>query len=274
MVRSLTSGVSGVQQFQGKLDVIGNNIANSNTYGFKTGRADFEDSFSQQMEASGGPAVVQVGSGVTTGSVRSMFETGLISKTGIASDMAINGDGFFQVKDPVSGDLFLTRAGDFIRNSEGYLVNSQGFRVQGYMDSSLTARGDIKIDDAGKPEAITTSMTDYKIEKDGKIKVVLGGNGNFIRGQVLLQRVQDPDALIKEGNSLFSGMEDAGALAQIEVPGTNGLGEILGGQIESSNVDLANEFASMITAQRGFQASARIITTTDEMLQEVVNLKR
>jgi flagellar hook protein FlgE len=89
-----------------------------------------------------------------------------------------------------------------------------------------------------------------------------------------LQNFQNPQALVKEGNNLYSGMAAAGPLAQIEAPNTNGLGTIQSGALELSNVDLTNEFASLITTQRGFQASARIITTSDEMLQEVVNLKR
>jgi len=273
MVRSLNSGVSGIQQFQGKLDVIGNNIANSNTFGFKTGRADFEDAFSQSLGSVGGPNTVQIGSGVTTGAVRSLFSDGDYASTGMPSDLAIKGDGFFEVKDPVSGKTFLSRAGNFSKSPEGYLVTSQGYRLQGYSDGATT-RGDIKIDETGKPVDDLTALKDYRVEGDGKVTVYLASGKSFTRGQVLLQRVQDPDALIKEGNNLFSGTESAGALPQSDVPGTNGLGKILGGKLESSNVDLAGEFTSLITTQRGFQASARIITTTDEMLQEVVNLKR
>jgi len=274
MLRSLSSGVSGVQQFQSKLDVIGNNIANSSTYGYKSGRADFEDSFSQSLQASGGSNNIQIGSGVSTGAVRSLFDVGTITRTGVPGDMAIDGDGFFMVRDAVSGETFATRAGDFRRDSQGYLVTNQGYRVQGYGDAGLTAPGDIKIDDTGKPDTDTTTIKDFRIEGAGKLKVVLGSGNSFVRGQILLQRFQDPEALVKEGNNLFSGIESAGALAQAEAAGTNGLGSIQGGHLESSNVDLASEFASLITTQRGFQASARIITTSDEMLQEVVNLKR
>ena len=101
MVRSLTSGVSGIQQFQGKLDVIGNNIANSNTYGFKSGRSDFEDSFSQTLQAAGGTNTLQIGSGVGTGAVRSLFFKGTINGTGVAGEIAVDGDGFLVLKDSV-----------------------------------------------------------------------------------------------------------------------------------------------------------------------------
>jgi flagellar hook protein FlgE len=274
MIRSLTAGVSGIQQFQSKLDVIGNNIANSNTYGFKSGRTEFEDALSQSFQASGGVGTVQIGSGVGTGAVRSLFGQGTLQQTGVAGDMAVDGDGFFVVRDSISGNNYATRAGDFHVDSQGFLVNNQGYRVQGFTDGSGTARGDLRIDDTGKPDGDTSGVKTFRVEPDGKITIVLQSGQNFVRGQVLLQRFQDPNALVKDGNNLFSGMELAGPLAQPEVPGTNGLGEVRGSQIESSNVDLSNEFSNLIVTQRGFQASARIITTSDELLQEVVNLKR
>ncbi|MGN6387257.1 MAG: flagellar hook-basal body protein [Verrucomicrobiota bacterium] len=276
MLRSLSSGVSGIQQFQGKLDVIGNNIANSSTLGFKAGRADFEDAFSQTMQTPGPTAGVQLGNGVTTGAVRSLFQQGTITKTGLDSDMAIDGDGFFSVKNAATGQDFVTRAGDFRVDSNGYLVTNTGLRVQGYSDAGLSSRGDILIDATGKPSTAAPDaiVARFSVDDTGKIKVKLSDGTEYVRGQILLQRFQDPNALMKEGNNLFSGMVYAGPLAQSEVPGTNGLGSIRGASIEQSNVDLANEFASMITTQRGFQASARIITTSDEMLQELVNLKR
>lgn len=272
MVRSLNSGVSGIQQFQGKMDVIGNNIANSNTLGFKSGRADFEDAFSQSL--SGGTTNYQVGSGVSTATVRSLFMQGTISRTLVPTDMAIEGDGFFMVRDPISGNTFATRAGAFDVDSQGYLVTSDGLRVQGYQDAGLTTRGDIRIDDSGKPAGDPGVYKRFNVDLEGNVNVALTTGTTFVRGQILLQRFQNPNALVKEGSNLFSGMDAAGPLAQTAAPKTNGLGQIVSGHLEMSNVDIANEFTSMITTQRGFQASARIITTSDEMLQEVVNLKR
>lgn len=272
MVRSLNSGVSGIQQFQGKMDVIGNNIANSNTLGFKSGRADFEDAFSQSL--SGGATNYQVGSGVSTATVRSLFMEGTISRTLVPTDMAIEGDGFFMVRDPISNNTYATRAGAFDIDSQGYLVTTGGFRVQGYQDPGLTTRGDIRIDDSGKPAGDPGVFQRFNVDLEGNVKVTLTTGNTFVRGQILLQRFQNPNALVKEGSNLFSAMDTAGPLAQSSAPRTNGLGMIKSGHLEMSNVDIANEFTSMITTQRGFQASARIITTSDEMLQEVVNLKR
>src|SRR5262245_26832021 len=142
MLRSLNSGVSGVQQFQERLDVIGNNIANSNTIAFKSGRADFADTFSETLQASApglnGQAAtpaMQIGSGVTTASIRNQFGQGVLSSTGIKEDLSIAGDGFFMVKDIPSGLEFATRAGDFHLDQSGHLVTNEGLRLQGFSDA-------------------------------------------------------------------------------------------------------------------------------------------
>ena len=122
------------------------------------------------------------------------------------------------------------------------------------------------------------TFVSFSIDTEGVIKVRLSDGSEYTRGQVLLQRFSDPQALTNEGLNLYSGIAAAGPLGGATpapaAPGTNGLGRIESGALELSNVDLANEFSSMITTQRAFQASARIITTSDEMLQELVNLKR
>src|SRR5437762_13229929 len=136
MLRSLNSGVSGVQQFQERLDVIGNNIANSNTIAFKSGRADFADTFSETLEASApglnGQAAtpaMQVGSGVTTATIRNEFTQGVLSATGVKEDLSVAGDGFFMVKDSVSNLEYVIRAGDFHLDENAYLVTNEGYRV-------------------------------------------------------------------------------------------------------------------------------------------------
>jgi flagellar hook protein FlgE len=283
MLRSLNSGVSGLQQFQGQLDVIGNNIANSNTIGFKSARTDFEDAFSQTLQvsspgSSGGSGVsgMQIGSGVTTGAIRNQFTQGALTTTGVQTDLSVSGEGYFVVRDPVSGEEFATRAGDFKLDASGYLTTNGGLRVQGFNDNGLATRGDIQIDADGQVDALgnALSVDNFSIDTEGKINVTLSDGSSYLRGQVLLQTFKDPQALLKQGDNLFSGLGAAGALTQTEAAGTNGLGSIQAGRLELSNVDLANEFANLITAQRGFQASARIITTSDEVLQELVNLKR
>jgi flagellar hook protein FlgE len=274
MLRSLNSGVSAMQQFQQGIDVIGNNIANVNTTGYKSSRIDFADALSQTLRGTGPGGAMQVGTGVGTNAISNQFIQGAITQTGSLTDVAISGGGFFVVRDTLSGAEFATRAGDFHLNSNGYLVTANGLRVQGYSDSGLATRGDIQVDGTGTPGDPTAEVSSFGIDKLGQITVRMSDGAEFVRGQLLMQSFQSPQSLVKEGNNLFSGMASAGALAQTEVPGTNGLGSIVAGSLEMSNVDLANEFASLITTQRAFQASARIISTSDEILQELVNLKR
>ncbi len=288
MIRSLYSGVSGIQNFQQEMDVIGNNIANVNTTGFKSGRVDFADAFSQTLRGStgasgtsSGVAAIQIGSGVTTSAIRTIYTQGGLIGTGVQTDLGVSGEGFFIVRDPVNAAEFATRAGNFRLDANGYLTNDIGLHVQGFSDGTLSARGDIKIDATGRPAAAdpTATFSSFTIDREGVIKVRLSDGSEYTRGQILMQRFSDPQALIKEGLNLYSGIGAAGPLGGAAAPtpaapGTNGLGRIESGALELSNVDLANEFTKMITAQRAFQSSARVITTSDEMLQELVNLKR
>ena len=288
MLRSLNSGVSGLNQFQGELDVIGNNIANSNTIGYKAARADFADSFSETLQAASNSTgsgrttpSLQIGSGVTTATVKTLFGQGATSGTGVLTDLSVSGQGFFMVKDAASGEQFATRAGDFRLDNNGYLVTNDGLRVQGFNDSTLGARGDLQVDGTGRPltSSATATVSGFNVDSEGKINVRLSDGTGFVRGQVLLQNFRDPQALLKQGGNLYSNLGPAGPLGGSATPlsaapGTNGLGRIQSGALELSNVDLANEFANLITTQRGFQASAKIITTSDEILQEIVNLKR
>jgi len=282
MIRSLTSAVSGIQQFQQELDVIGNNIANVNTIAFKSARTDLADSFSQTLSAAGasGGTTDQIGLGVTTAAITNQYTQGAITRTGVTTDLAVAGNGFFVVKDPVSGETFVTRAGNFQIDQDGYLVTNGGLRVQGYNDLALSNVGDIEIDAAVRPDTVsqTATMSSYSIDSLGKVTVQLSDGSDYVRGQVLMQDFSNPQALIKQGNNLYSGIGAAGPLGGSSSPtaaasGTNGLGQIQSGALELSNVDLSNEFSNLIQTERAFQANARIITTSDEMMQELVNLK-
>jgi flagellar hook protein FlgE len=289
MLSSLNSGVAGLKNFQSRLDVIGNNIANSNTIAYKAARANFADTFSQTLQGgsqAGGP--LQVGTGVQVSSIKSDYSRGSYQNTGIESNLYVNGsDGFFIVKN-LDGQELATRAGDFVVDKQGYLVTNDGFRVQGFTDQVTTggamgARGDIRIfDDPAtrpvQPRVAGAKLAGFNIQTDGRIRMRLDDGTEYESGQVLLQRFDDVNLLEKIGDNLFTNLRDAGplggdALTSV-VPGSNGTGSLKSGALEMSNVDLAGEFADLITTQRGFQANARIITTSDEVLQEVVNLKR
>lgn len=283
-----------MQQFQQRLDVIGNNISNVNTSGYKTARVDFEDAFSQTVQAaspaSGNASAVagiQIGSGVSTGAIRNQFTQGALSRTGVQTDLAVSGNGFFIVRDPVGGSEYATRSGDFRLDENGYLITNRGFRVQGFTDAvtdpaQLITRGDIQINMGTPPTSLVppadpnATITSYDINLEGVVTVRLSDGSQYTRGQILMQNFLDPQALMKEGGNLYSGLDNAGPVgaAGPVAPATAGLGRIQSGALELSNVDLASEFSSMITTQRAFQASARIITTSDEILQELVNLKR
>lgn len=288
MLRSLTSAISGLQSFQQRLDVIGNNIANVNTTGFKGARVGLADSFSQTLRSSSagtggnsGTPAMQIGLGVGIQTISNSYTQGALSRTSVGTDLAITNSGFFVVKDPISDTQYVTRAGDFSVDENGYLVTNAGMRVQGYSDSGLSTIDDIQIDTTGMPATSdpAATMVSFAIGGDGKINVNLSDGTQFVRGQILLQNFSNPQGLMKEGNNLYSGIGAAGPLGgatspTAAPPGSNGLGYIQSGALELSNVDLANEFTSLITTQRAYQANARVITTSDEMLQELVNLKR
>jgi flagellar hook protein FlgE len=272
MLRSLTSGVSAMKNFQSQLDVIGNNVANVNTTGFKSSTVNFADALSDSLVNSGSGATNQIGSGVTIDNVSTNFTQGTVNSTGNASDLAISGNGYFVVRDTTTGNEYASRAGNFSVDSSGYLITSQGYRVQGYNDSSLSSIGDIQIDINGSSS--TAALSTYSFSSTGVLTVTQEDGTSFARGQVLMQNFTAPQNLVKEGDNLYSGMGLAGALSTISASGTNGLGTIKSKSLEASNVDLTTELTSMITTERAYQASSKIITTSDEVLQDLVNLKR
>jgi len=283
MLTSLTSAVSGLESFQQQMNVIGNNIANVDTTGFKAARTEFGDAFSNTLRvSSGGTSTtsgsdsVQIGTGVTITGVTNDWTPGALNNTGVLSDLAVSGNGFFMVRDTVTNAQYATRAGDFSLDANGYLVTGTGERVQGFSDSGLASRGDVKIDTTGMPATSdpNASVVSYSVDGQGKVNVKLSDGTSFTRGQVLLQNFQDPQALVNEGSNLFSGMALAGPLSASAAPGSSGLGSIQSGALELSNVDLSNEMANLITAQRAFEANSKIITTSDELLQNLVNMKR
>ena len=277
-----------MQVFQQKMDTIGDNIANVDTTAFKAGRVEVADNFSQTLKsATSGSTGIQIGNGAATASISTNFADGSLAETGNPDDLAITGNGFFIVRDPASGTQYATRAGNF-KVANGYLQTQDGMRVQGFTDTTLTTRGDIKIDetdDGTTPHAfydegktLPVKMDNYTIDESGIINVTLAnGTATFRRGQVLLQAFDNPQALVREGNNLYSGLGTAsprGGSVLPTAPKANGLGSISEGKLEMSTVDLTTEMADLITTQRAFQASARIITTSDEFMQEIVNLKR
>jgi len=285
MIGSLQTGVSGLQQFQEDLEVIGNNIANVNTTGYKSTTMQFADTFSQSFGDTGGGASRQVGTGVASAAIDSDFTQGAVNTTGTKTNLAVNGNGFFVVKDPTSSVSYVTRDGSFKLDNNGYLITSSGYRVQGYTGtapfSSSSAIGDLQINAATAISSLGDTSTpaptlnpNWTIDAAGQINATLSDGTSGVIGQVVLQNFSNPQSLLKQGNNLFTFTANAGPLGAAAAPNTGGLGTIQSGALESSNVDLAGQMAAMITAQRAFEANAKIVTTSDEVLQDLINLKR
>jgi len=274
MLASLSSAVSGLDAFQQDMNVIGNNIANVNTNGFKSATMDFGDSFSNTLQAataatssSGSSNTMQVGTGVAIDAISNNWTTGTLAQ-GNPDDMAIQGEGFFIVKDPSStGAQYVTQAGNFTLDSSGFLVTQPNlYRAQGYAISGTTTSQTLSDIQIG-----TSGVTDYSMNAAGVVSVLNSSGVSQPIFQVALQNFANPDALESVGNNLYGNITNAGPTGPA-APNTNGLGTISKGEVELSNVDLSGEMANLITAQRGFEANSKIITASDEMLQTVVNM--
>jgi flagellar hook protein FlgE len=264
MLLSLDTGVSALEQFQQQINVIANNIANVNTTAFKQSDVNFEDTLSETL-GSNAAGSTQIGTGVTTSSILNDYSTpGSLENTGVQSDLAINGNGFFVVKDPASGASYVTQDGSFTEDNNGYLVTSNGMRLQG-------STGDIQIT-AGAGS--TATVTGYKIGTDGTVTVDLSDGTTNSAGQIMLQNYSNPDQLVSVGNNQYTAPTAAGGLAAAVAPGSSGTGAIDSGYLEMSNVDLAAQLTSLITAQRAYEANSKTITTSDSILQTLINLKQ
>ncbi|MRN54861.1 flagellar basal body rod protein FlgG [Paenibacillus monticola] len=272
MLRSMYSGVSGMRGFQTKLDVIGNNIANVNTIGFKSGRVMFKDIMSQTVSgvtapsdgAQGGVNAKQIGLGVSIGSIDTLHLAGSAMTTNNPTDLRIDGDGFFLVKLSEDQEVpFLTRAGDFHMDASRNLLTADGMHV---LDSDST------------PIQLGEEVTAFTISNDGTLVQTMADGTTEQGVKIGVAKITNPEGLEKIGGNLYRMTLNANTDGEL-VPTTannteTGTGAIVAGQLEMSNVDLTNEFTEMIVSQRGFQANSRIITTSDEVLQEIVNLKR
>lgn len=307
MLRSLYSGVSGMKNFQTKLDVIGNNIANVNTYGFKKGRVTYKDLMSQQMAGASastantsGMNAKQVGLGSALSSIDTIHTGGANQSTGRTLDLALAGDGFFavgtikgsvdfatnKINGPIEDavDLSYTRAGNFYLDDQGYLVTADGYYLIGEAGQKTnTGFGTGTSNSAGLIQ-IPLDAKSFNIGPDGTVSFVDSGGQLRVSGQIRVANFANDGGLEKVGGNLYKESSNSGTidknnnntweLAELDIPGQNGSATIMTGFLEMSNVDLAEEFTDMIVAQRGFQSNTKVITTSDEILQELMNLKR
>ncbi|MFB5087127.1 flagellar basal body rod protein FlgG [Psychrobacillus sp. PGGUH221] len=310
MIRSMYSGISGLKNFQTKLDVIGNNISNVNTYGFKKGRTVFKDLISQTTsgasaasQSRGGINAKQVGLGSQLSAIDTIHSGGSLQSTGNTLDLAISGDGFFIVADGNASpptaftNPSYTRAGNFYMDANGYLVNSDGKYVYGFADPAAqdpttpdtdfvlakdavslptTADGVLPVPAGGEvntPIRIPTNAQSMSISQNGNVTFVDSTGELRYAGQLVLAKFPNAGGLQKTGSNYYQESPNSGT-PFYSVGTEQGMGTVNSGFLEMSNVDLSEEFTDMIVAQRGFQANTRIITTSDQILEELVNLKR
>jgi flagellar hook protein FlgE len=404
ILSSMFTAVSGLSAYGNALAVIGNNVANVGTVGFKSSRAAFAELISASLSS----ANLQVGLGVHLNAVQGNFTQGSLNTTGNTLDLAVDGDGFFQLQN-ASGTTFYSRAGQFQVDKLGQVIDPNGQLLQGYQataggvitgaignitltstnsapqptavsmikanldatataptpafsitdptsynfstsqtiydslgsahnltlyfvksstantwnlyrqidggaataatnlvfntSGALTSGGSQALSltiagGAATPQTVTvdfTNMTQYgsksavldqtqngyasgslqkvSIDPQGKVVAQFTNGQTRLLAQVVLSRFANPQGLVRSGDNLFAQSNDSGSPV-VGAPGNNGLGRVVSGALEQSNVDLGKEFVDMIVTQRAFQANSRAITTSDEMLQELVNLKR
>lgn len=277
MLRSMISGVAGLKAHQTEMDVIGNNIANVNTYGFKSSRVTFRDVYYQTLTNGnaasgnlGGTNSTQVGYGSNVASIDLLNTRSGYTSTGKATDCYIDGEGYFVLRD-TAGNEHLTRVGQMDFDGSGNLVDPAGNFVCGYMPD---ASG--HIDTTQAPQKIVNSqgqLINIAISPNGSITGQKPDGTIVTIGQLALANVPNPQALTQEGSTYFKANTNTGTITY-SAPGSSNLGVLKTSGLEMSNVDLSNEMSNMIMAQRGFQANSKIITVSDELLDTLINMKR
>ena len=263
MIRSLFIAATGMEAQKLNMDVISNNLANVNTVGYKRSRADFQELIYQNLKTPGAlsadgvqvPSGIQLGLGVKPVAVQKIFLQGDFVQTGNNLDMVIEGDGFFQVTRP-DGTVAYTRSGAFKLDSNGKIVNSDGYPLE----PALTI------------PANTQSIT---VGSDGKISVLQAGSKSPSDvGQIQLARFINPGGLQAVGKSLFTPTASSGDAVTGNPGGSEGLGTINQGFIEMSNVNIVEEMVNMIVSQRAYEINSKAVQASDEMLQIANNVKR
>lgn len=331
MLRSMYSGISGMKVNQAKLDVIGNNIANVGTTGFKSSRAAFKDMLYQNSaeatsptSTKGGTNAKQIGLGAQLASINKVMGQGNALSTGRSLDVCVDGDGYLIVgKGAITGsnpvtenafedgggtsgtdtgklDVLYTRDGNLTLDYQGNLLTPDGYRVMGYnVEGALTyddtngitaayvAADDATVDSTAlRPLAIPDKVGDqavkaFEISKDGLITAILGDGTRGAIGQIAMASFKNPEGLTSVGGNMLQISSNSGETiirsgigADTSSDNSKAFGDIIQGALEASNVDLTEQFTEMITATRSFQASSKMITTGDEILQTITGLMR
>ena len=294
MISSLFSGITALKANTLAMGVIGDNIANVNTTAFKSSRADFMNILNQSI---GGFTGQEVGSGVRVSKLVPNWTQGSIGSTDRPTDLAINGTGLFIVHDSADNEYY-TRAGAFHLDKDGYLVTHQGMNVQGCDTTqagtgvistaaqmatkiaSAATRTDIQVtlekflhvgSDSDTTNASVVSVT---VDSAGEVWATYAGDTTATTmSKIAMASVPSYSGMAKMDRNLYRATTDAGTV-NYQFAGIGNRGSIGSNGLEMSNVDLATEFGKMITTQRSFQAAAKVITASDEILQQLLNIKR
>ncbi len=260
MIRALWSAATGMEAKQTSLDITANNLANLGTVGFKKSKAEFQDLMYQVQKKAGSensmgnqiPVGIEIGMGSKLSSVQKLFTQGDYVQTGNAFDLAIEGDGFFQIDD--NGRTVYTRAGNFKKNKDGVLCTGEGLKLM----PAVTIPSD----------TVTFTMD------SGGTWTCMDTNGNKLSsGKLELAKFVNPSGLASLGRNLFD-VTDASGTASTGTAGQTGYGTISQNFLEMSNVSSVEEMIYMIEAQRAYELNSKAIQTADSMLQIIANLKR
>jgi len=261
MIRALWTAASGMQAQQLNMDVVANNLANVNTAGFKKSRADFQDLMYQNMKTTGAPSTgttqtvgIQVGLGTKAAAVTKLFTPGNFAQTGNQLDIAIEGDGFFQILLP-DGTTGYSRAGAFKRDNQGRVVNSDGYPLV--------------------PQIVVPgNATTINVGNDGTVSVLQAGQTTPTTiGNIQLASFSNSSGLSSMGHNIYQ-PTDASGTANTGTPGQSGLGTTAQGVLEMSNVSIMEEMVNMIVSQRAYEVNSKAVQASDEMLKQANELKR
>lgn len=316
MLRSMYSAISGMNAFQTELDVVGNNIANVDTTGFKASRAEFSDILSQTMAGASAPAntglggtnAEQVGLGVNVASIYTPFTQGADQETGVNTDVALDGDGFFIVSPsattnaPTAADtaptvtpvganpVYYTRAGNFSVDASGDIVLPDGSKLLGYLQNNQaapTSPSALSAVNVGVVQGTGGQPVpgDFTINGNGTITVNDPQTNQPVETWVVpLAKFFNPSGLSKAGNNLLAQTPNSGQFgatataanngATLGQAGSNGFATFRVGALEASNVNLTNEFTNMIVAQQAFDANSKVINTDNNILSTVLTLEQ
>jgi flagellar basal-body rod protein FlgG len=259
--RSLYIAATGMNAQQAQMDVISNNLANVSTNGFKGSRAVFEDLIYQTLRQPGAnstqntelPSGSQVGTGVQQVATERLYTQGNLTQTGNSKDVAINGNGFFQVQMP-DGTIAYSRDGSFQTDQQGRLVTSSGFPLQ----PAIT---------------VPQNATNLTIGQDGTVSITQGNSTNSVNiGSIQLATFINPTGLDSIGQNLFQETQSSGA-PNVGQPSLNGIGSLQQGFVETSNVNVVQELVNMIQTQRAYEINSKAVTTSDQMLQTLSQMQ-